>query len=632
MNILDLNQSELIHRISVLERTLSTLTDVQNRIVDAQTEEASKAERQYIHQNLIRNGDLNFTRNTYLYTTDYTGPEAANVSEEAAFIYGLPRDDSRESYGSINSGNTTLTINNALFTPSDVGKNIIIEGAGTGGSVHFTNIFSYISATQCVIGSSAATTVTNARVRWGFPSYIEDTTDDNPDSNLATNTALKTPSHTRYSTTVNDPDFDKTNGWIRYNKAENVIGFPLKYNNIFPSRNYIVSFHYKLAQPVNGSTEADPKFYAGIWNSKPEVSNWLEASDKPNLSATYTGTPGSTSREYLVLLFLASGETIATKKVTVNNTAATLNSNNYVTLSWEQERHVIKSEIWSFVGGVYRRIAFPYPSNTYYDMGNVINTGAGYPSATWERYKALVSTDENSFPIASSKGWKRGQMNIIVPSKWDSSQAGKLWLIIGIKNTLVGTGSDHCILIDLVSMDDKSGVFSMCPLDFQAKRNTTTTTNQGDQGPLEIPPIPPGGGNCPVLTDLITTNAGDIEAWKLVDNEDKYLIKLQSGNYSKYTATIKREKEIITIITDKGKELTGSSRHKIITSDYDITGKHLKNLSKNDIIVTIDGEEKIISIIKKPPQHVVKISLKSEEKIYIHNGIFVHNRKEEPNF
>ena len=53
-----------------------------------------------------------------------------------------------------------------LFVPSDVGKNIVVEGAGANGANLNTTIATYISPTSVTLASNASTTVTIAIVAW----------------------------------------------------------------------------------------------------------------------------------------------------------------------------------------------------------------------------------------------------------------------------------------------------------------------------------------------------------------------------------------------------------------------------------------------------------------------------------
>lgn len=71
---------------------------------------------------------------------------------------GVP--DTLKTRGAISSGSTTVTINQTLFTPSHVGKTILIRGAGASGGMLKSTIISRTSSTVAVIANAASTTVT----------------------------------------------------------------------------------------------------------------------------------------------------------------------------------------------------------------------------------------------------------------------------------------------------------------------------------------------------------------------------------------------------------------------------------------------------------------------------------------
>ena len=69
--------------------------------------------------------------------------------------------------GAINNGATLLTSASAPFVLADVGKLIVVVGAGAAGGNLQTTIASFVSATQVNTTATASTTVTNATVAWG---------------------------------------------------------------------------------------------------------------------------------------------------------------------------------------------------------------------------------------------------------------------------------------------------------------------------------------------------------------------------------------------------------------------------------------------------------------------------------
>lgn len=634
---IDKNESELFGRIDSLERRLSILNDIQSEqgsTVQQLVEENNRAV-EYIHQNHIRNGDFDFDRNNYLYTTDFAGGtgEDANVSEEAAHVYAHPVDTAIDTTGSITTGTAALTINTPDFIAGDAGVEIVVYGAGTAGADLVTTISGAPgSTTTATLALNASTTVTNARVRFRLLQLKEDSTDVNADANLATNTTLKTSTHTRYATTVSNPDFDKENGWVRWSDADYMLTFPLAYNTIYPSKQYILTFIYKLAGPVDGEDEVFVDFFAGLWDNSAGQRKLLEGT-QPTLSVTQQGVTGATTREYMVLMYRGDGSTVATERITITDSNATLSTSNYVELSWQQEAGTVRSEVYRNDSGTYYRVGLPYPAATFYDTGQTLNTVGGFPTATRNMFIAKAQATEANFEPASANEWRVGQMNIPVPSTYNkSATTDKQWLVLGFNTTITGTDSDRALLLDLVSLDDKYGVFSKCPLDFQAKRGVSTQPTSGSQGTTGGGgnPIPPGGGGyCPVFTDLITTDQGEVKAVDLVDNDHKYKILNRLGQYVSYTAKIIPPQPVYTLLAGDYK-LTASKSHPVFTNELDIVGKPLYRFKENDIIQTKAGLQKVDVLVKHfKPKHTVLLSLDGEEKGFWQNGIAVHNRKDD---
>lgn len=635
------NPTDLFNRIASLEHRIEFLGGVQGEQGEALKEviESTRQEIQYVHQNNIRNGDFDWDRNRYLYTVDFAGGtgEDGNVSEEAAHVFAHPVDTAVETTGSITTGTAALTINTPDFVAGDNGAEIVVYGAGAAGADLVTTISGAPgSTTTCTLALNAGTTVTNARVRFRLLELVEDSTDVNADASLATNTALKTPDHTRYGSTVNDPDFDKENGWVRWSDASNMLTFPLAYNTIAPSKQYILTFIYRLANPVDGEEEVDIDFFAGIWDNSPGQRMLLEGTP-PQLSVTQQGTTGATTREYMVLMYLGDGTTVATEAVTITDSNATLSTTNYVSLSWEQGKGVVRSEVYRNDSGTYYRVGLPYPASTFYDTGQTLNTVVGFPTGTRDRFQAKAQATAANFEPASANEWRAGQMNIPVPATYDKSQTtDKQWLVFGFNTSLTGTDSDHALLVDLISLDDKFGVFSKCPLDFQAARGVSTQPTSGDQGNTggggDPPVLPGGGGYCPVLTDLIETDQGEVPAVSLIDNEHLYKIKNRLGEYVNYTARVIPPQEVYTLIAGSYK-LTASKSHPVFTSETDIVGKPLHKFQKYDMIQTSSGLQPVDALIKHfKKRHTVMISLDGEEKGFWQNGIAVHNLKSDDMF
>lgn len=636
MNPVDFNVTELLGRLQTVERRVRAVSDEQE-VHGATLREVIEVRNdttEYGHQNHIRNGDLHFTRNNYLYTVDFSGGtgEDGNVSLEAAHIYSHPKDTATETTGSITTGTPSLTITTPDFIAGDNGAQIVVYGAGASGADLVTTISGAPgSTTTCTLAVNAGTTVSNARVRFRLLQLKEDSTDENADASLATNTALKTSTHTRYATTVNNPDFDKQNGWVRWSTAGNTLTFPLAYNTVIPSKQYILTFLYKLSGPVGGVNEVFVDFFGGIWDNTAGRRQFLEG-QKPALTGSAQGTTGSTSREYMVLMYLSDGTTIKTQKLTVGNTNATIDSTNYVELSWTQEPGVIRSEIYRNTAGTYVRLRSPYPANTYYDTGLISNAVGGFPTSTRERFVAKTQITTGDFRPASALEWRKGVMNIVVPRDYDASKlTDKQWLVIGMNTGFSGSGSERALLVDMISLDDKSGIFTRCPLDFLAKRGVTIGPTSGDQGTTGGggTDFPGGGGHCVVFTDLIDTDRGPVQAIDLVDNEHRYQVINRLGTAVDYTAQIVPPQTVYTLLAREYK-ITGSAYHPVFAGEEDNVGKPLSRFTESDIIYTKAGNVSVDCLVKHfKKRHTIKFTLKGPEKGFWQNDVAVHNVKSE---
>lgn len=440
------------------------------------------------------------------------------------------------------------------------------------------------------------------------------------------NNTLKTPTHTLYGTTPSNPDYDKTNGWARLSSADYMLTAPLPHNYITAGKNYIVSFVYKLAADVGGETSYPIEVYVGLWDNTAGKQQFLGGLPLP-LTATIEGATGSTTREYFVVLHTAGGDTIGTQKVTVTNSNATIDTTNYVKLAWSQPRGIIRSEVYRKTGAVYERIGFPYPEQTFFDRGHVSNTVDGYPDVTYDRPAAMVKSTLTNLSPARSDRWQQAQFNVPVPHDYAvSAGAGKQWFVLGLQSDIVGSSSDRALFVDLLSVDDKFGIFTRNPLDFLAKRQLSITPVGGDQEP-NPGPIHEGGVDtgCPVFDALIDTDHGKIKAIDLVDNEHIYRIIDRNGTPSRYLAAITPNQKICTILA--GSEgLTGSVYHRMFTDHADTQGTWLHELRVGDNVLHRGDLIPISAIIEHArPRHTVRITLLGPEKGYWHDGFGVHN-------
>jgi hypothetical protein len=81
--------------------------------------------------------------------------------------YGATGDGRAAPDGSITSGSATLTSGSNPWTSADVGKAILVNGAGPGGVPHVTTIAAYVSAGQVTLAAAAGATISGADCLWG---------------------------------------------------------------------------------------------------------------------------------------------------------------------------------------------------------------------------------------------------------------------------------------------------------------------------------------------------------------------------------------------------------------------------------------------------------------------------------
>lgn len=614
-----------MHRIQVLERSLRAVTDA----LDKQTatvqdiEEQLTAQTIYAGQNYIRNGNFDLDRNRYLYDTDWAGTDQADVSQEAAWFWTHPKDVAIDTTGTIANGSTKLLLDEAVAAPGDVGDDIIIELAGKPDIL--STIASYTDAVTIDIAAPAGDDYTNARVRFRMMTRTMYATDTSPST---PNTTLKTSAHSKYASTIDNPDYDRTNGWARISESAATIDAPLQFNYLTPSKQYILSFIYRYKTGAGITNTVT--IYAGFWDNTAGQQRLIEGAPL-DLTATVVGTAGSTTREYFVVMYNGYGGTIGTETVTVTTSAATLTNANYVELSWDMPPGTVKTEIYRKTSGTCELLRYPYPANSYKDQGLTLKTVADYPAVDLTRPLAYFETNPDDFAQPIEGTWRAAQFNIPVPSTYDLSKTTDLqWLILGIKDDLVGSDTAHALEIDLICLDDKFGSFTRCPTDFTAKRQLSvspTSGNQGNTGTGGNPPIPP---YCVCFDAMIETDAGEIEAIALVDNQHKYRIINRAGKAVRYKARILPPQRVRKI-SAAGVTTTGSLTHPFFTSFEDRHGKPLKDLQMGDTILRKDGVfdvEYAITLADK--KHVIMFTLlEGDEHGFWQDGFGVHNAKPE---
>ncbi len=639
-----MTDNELQYRITSLERQMQTVIQTSNETVQQlDTVSSTTTTNTSIgkHQNFLRNGDFDHTRNTALYTSDYSG--AATVDS----------DVSEESWS---------------WYAHDAAASVLYE----------------------------------------------DTTDDNIDANEATNTALKTSSHSRFGSTVNNPRYNKTDGWAELGDNA-TLDAPLPDKLCKASKQYILSFTCRLQAKVSdgaitngdktytsntaqftsgdvgkwiivkgaGTAGADlsttiasytsaieveltdsasttvtnavttfeiiwddataPRLFCGIWDNTAGQRKYLEG-DALTLSASVVGSPaGTTSREYFVVARTSWGRTIGTNTVTVANAPdnSSFSASCYVSLSWTPVTGAVAYDVYRKTGATYQLLRVVYPQNSYFDSNYTEKTVVSYPTPDDTKATAYVLTTQYNFKPTTS--WQGIPINIPIPSTYDQSlTTDKQWLRIGLDSAMTGAGMQWGLQIDLISLDDGNGNFSRSPLDFFVKRGNAITASGGSQGTVGTGggglEVPPGDTDlCPVFESLTWASIdGRLEQISMIDlfqlREKGFDVKILNRRHElveiEKMQISARPKTVYTLFLSNDKQTTCSENQPFFADATDTLGKSLKTLSIGDKIQTKDGVAEVTALIRQTKKRsVISTTIAGVEKGFWIDDIAGHNRK-----
>jgi hypothetical protein len=85
----------------------------------------------------------------------------------AVKTYGAVGNTKAVADGAMTASSATLTSATAGFTAADVGKSVIVTGAGPAGAALGTTVSAYVNSTTVTLAASASTTVSGAPLTWG---------------------------------------------------------------------------------------------------------------------------------------------------------------------------------------------------------------------------------------------------------------------------------------------------------------------------------------------------------------------------------------------------------------------------------------------------------------------------------
>lgn len=258
------------------------------------------------------------------------------------------------------------------------------------------------------------------------------------------------------------------------------------------------------ANTTVGDDLRDVIFFAGIWADN----KWAEASPL-SLTATKAGAHagGGTTRVYYVVAETDWGQFTDSAQVTVTNTLATLDANNYVVLEYGSVVGALGYSIYRQTGTTYRKIAF-VPQTEYFDTNeNAGSVEPGFPALdAATRARAYIEFDLSDLPDGSqptSEAWRPFAASIAVPSTYDAGTTTLQSLRYGL---VTPTNVGRQLLVDRMGLSTVFGAFVISTLDADAL-NPPDGQSTSDQGPTGggDPPAPGTGGPTCLWEEMLVT-------------------------------------------------------------------------------------------------------------------------------
>lgn len=384
-----LENGELQDRIELLEnRPASTSTQTPQQPSEIPFERPPIV-------NLLRNTDAAHSVDTWHNST----PSGNDQQHECAAIYAHTKDAAIESTGGITAADNTLDITTNDFVAGDVGKRIVVEGAGTGGADLATTIASFTDSNTVELTDPAVTTVTGAVVRWRLQKLGKKNRRVSADQ---INDTLKASTHSDFTDVgqIQDPKWNKTAGYIELGST-NPIALPFGYydgtpnsaNNTFIAQHPLYPgrtvFCRLLCARVSRYVKLRGRFYLGIWNNKDDALEWVHGNEL-DLTVTKQGVPATTTTaQYKLIIETDQGYTLASPIETVTDSPDNASFSETVrnTVRWTAFAGTLRAKLYRKLGS-----------------GNVFlleTLGSGIGSYVDRNPATRIDTGSTSFPTPS---------------------------------------------------------------------------------------------------------------------------------------------------------------------------------------------------------------------------------------
>ena len=452
----------------------------------------------------------------------HTAPTAGDQNYECANVYTHEAPQPKIiTDGEITNADNKLTSVSEPFEAGDVGARIIVYGAGVAGAKLVTTISAFTNAGQVELADNASTTVANARVRWNLQKLERVNTIIN--GAAVQNDALKSDAHTDYATNINDPDWKRTEGWVRLGSTNTLDYFLGAYTDAAPytaHENFLYAiqaqrymyFICKIAKRHRG-VKVKGNFYAGLYNNDDRNLEYLSGAEF-SVSAQVQGVPAVTATtRYLIVAETDRGYTYYTSVIEVLNAPALgsyVPGQVEVELNWSPgipftNRYKIYRKIGA--GNVELIYTVTNGATAFTDDNPVqrIDTGSTvFPAQTLDNtvkaYTATLLSALDELVADGEANWMNLLLVIPMPASIDVSEMTELVLRTGLSEPLAFE-IDDCVTVNGVNtvisdselFDAVNHVGKTCTIrDLTNSANTLTTTVDSvtNSGEIELTDAP----------------------------------------------------------------------------------------------------------------------------------------------
>ena len=411
--------------------------------------------------NIIRNSKLRHSWDTWANLT----PVVGNQQAETAHVYTHGPDTSVQVFtGEMEAASTTLEIDTggpADFDTGDVGKEIVVEGAGADGSDLVTTIASFVSSTEVTLADAAVTGVSATRVRWRLQTLALTSTKT---GTASVNAALKSPDHADFASNITDPFWNKSSGWAELGST-NTIDFPLgSWNNtasawVFKNEIQAAKTYYIIFRIARKNVTIKPKGFMGcvLWDNSPGKRQPIEGG-RFTLTARVEGVPAATvSSQYKIIARTDRSETLESNVFTIDrpDDVSFVTGSIYTVLSWNSLPGVRTYEVWRETAGTFVKLStISNGQNIFLDQGAYETNETAFPVGDLQRKRAERFTPEgglDELPVTGASNWEFMRFSIVVPASYDTSSTTQQWLRIvlteapdrEVTDAVTSSGSDE---------------------------------------------------------------------------------------------------------------------------------------------------------------------------------------------